>query len=140
MRLFVLAGRSRTLLFSKPIAEELCLAGETPELEELSAKSESRMMSEMDSLLHFRRRHHQDHDYGPAPKRSRAQEPAEPVEYLAGAKGFIVPPIDDDWPPPAGRLRSEIADKVVEYANEFKVNISDTRGTRTVVLQVPNEK
>lgn len=59
----------------------------------------------------------------------KIEEPVKPKE-------FIIPDVDDEWIP----NKSAILDKIESITTEVKVNISDAKGTRTVVIQVPKEK
>lgn len=116
-----------------------------------------------DSPLHF----FADHDYDPPPsKRNRLhfddhkiRYDFEPLEKKPVKKEFIIPPLDDEWPPqkinnvlkPKEFLipdvddewapkHSALIDKIETLTAEVKVNISDSKGTRTVVIHVPKEK
>lgn len=111
-----------------------------------------------------------DHDYSPvvqAPlyKRPRYEaEPAVVVKHIAAAdhvggtlghnpdvmmmsgskhRKYIEPPLDDMWPPPktdGQPATPKVVDKLEALTNELKINISDTDGTRTVLLKVPREQ
>ncbi|XP_054286305.1 CREB-H transcription factor homolog let-607-like [Macrosteles quadrilineatus] len=80
-----LAGRSRTLLFSKP-------ADQTPVDQGPSGGEEvdnKKLLADLEELLQFNKPQQDDHDYSQA--------------YTVGrkrTKSYIVPDIDDTWPPP----------------------------------------
>lgn len=101
-----------------------------------------------------------DHDYDPPPaKRSRFNfEGFKETEEEALRKKFVLPPVDDIWPQPSREAvtkpkefiipdiddkwvpkQSILADKIESLTTEVKVNISDSKGTRTVVIHVPKE-
>ncbi|KAL0271832.1 UNVERIFIED_CONTAM: hypothetical protein PYX00_008802 [Menopon gallinae] len=105
-----------------------------------------------------------DHDYDPPPsKRNRLnfdvekdfnshEEPLLKKEFIIPpvddvwpghkvndalkAKEFIIPDVDDEWVP----SKSVLTDRIEELTTEVKVNITDAKGTRTVVITVPKEK
>nr|CAD7408642.1 unnamed protein product [Timema cristinae] len=109
-----IAGRSRSLLFSKSlIPEDSCVMSD--------------LLDDLDSGVDT-----WDHDYEPGPPLKRTRSSAFYDEYkpavLHATRNFIVPPIDDAWPPP----KHPVA--------ESKVNITDAGGTRTVVINVPEER
>lgn len=108
-----------------------------------------------------------DHDYDPPPsKKSRFQfndhkiryTDFQPYDEQPIKKEFIIPPVDDSWPHKIEEpvkpkefiipdvddewvpSKSAIIDKIESITTEVKVNISDSKGTRTVVIQVPKEK
>lgn len=102
-----------------------------------------------------------DHDYDPPPaKKSRFRfEGLKETEEEALRKKFIIPPVDDVWPKSEGEEvkkpkefiipdiddkwvpnHSILADKIESLTTEVKVNISDSKGTRTVVIHVPKEQ
>lgn len=86
----IFIGRSRTLLFTKP-------ADQTP-LENIldqnismdqEAVENKKLMADLEELLQFKKPQQDDHDYSQA--------------YTVGrkrTKTYIVPDIDDTWPPP----------------------------------------
>lgn len=140
-----LAGRSRSLLFTKQLMDE-----------ELQQYGEE-LLQEVEGLL--------DHDYSPAlqvPLSKRPRYDSEPVQkygsaldHVGGTLGsksglldvkpgrkYIEPPLDDVWPPPKpGELpEMKVVDKLEGLTNELKINISDTEGTRTILLKVPQEQ
>nr|CAD7588548.1 unnamed protein product [Timema genevievae] len=109
-----IAGRSRSLLFSKSlIPEDSCVMSD--------------LLDDLDSGVDT-----WDHDYEPGPPLKRTRSSAFYDEYkpavLHATRNFIVPPIDDAWPPP----KHPVA--------ETKVNITDAGGTRTIVINVPEER
>ncbi|KAG8042136.1 hypothetical protein G9C98_000127 [Cotesia typhae] len=141
-----LAGRSRSLLFTKQLVEE-----------EFQQYSEE-LLQEVESLL--------DHDYSPIqvslykPSRYDADQKSNNNNKLFSAadaggmfprksefgdvklsKKYIEPPLDDVWPPPKPDAVQtvKVLDKLEAITNELKINISNTDGTRTVVLNVPKE-
>ncbi|XP_057323834.1 cyclic AMP-responsive element-binding protein 3-like protein 2 [Microplitis mediator] len=141
-----LAGRSRSLLFTKQLVEE-----------EFQQYSEE-LLQEVESLL--------DHDYSPIqvslykpPSRYDVEQKANNNKLFTGdlsggmfarksefadvklSKKYIEPPLDDVWPPPKpdNVQAVKVLDKLEAITNELKINISDTDGTRTVVLKVPQE-
>ena len=104
-----------------------------------------------------------DHDYDPPPaKKSRFHfSENEETEEEMLRKKFILPPVDDIWPEPSSvekvgtkpkefiipdiddewvPKQSVLADKIESLTTEVKVNISDSKGTRTVVIHVPKEQ
>lgn len=97
----------------------------------------------MAELLQFHNPLVGDHDYDPPPlKRSRIDDRLEDIKpsVLSAGKDYTVPPSEEIWPPPApgdSHISSMIEKALGE---EMKVNISDSGGTRTVVLQVPKEQ
>lgn len=142
-----LAGRSRTLLYTKQLMDE-----------ELQQYGEE-LLQEVEGLL--------DHDYSPVMqmplyKRARIDnEAASSPKYISSMnhvggtlglkpylaisktnKQYIEPPLDDIWPPPnpGGRKTVKVINKIETLTNEFKINISDTEGTRTVLVQMPHDK
>jgi len=121
--------------------------------EELQQYGEE-LLQEVEGLL--------DHDYSPVIqmplyKRSRIDNEATPkyissVNHVGGTLGlrsdlaiskkkqYIEPPLDDIWPPPnPGGQKTVKVDKL-ETLNELKINISDTEGTRTVLVKMPQDK
>ncbi|XP_076234463.1 uncharacterized protein LOC143179228 [Calliopsis andreniformis] len=138
-----LAGRSRTLLYSKQLMDE-----------ELQQYSEE-LLQEVEGLL--------DHDYSPAIqpplyKRPRMDTESkcvsssdnvggifcgkQEVTVSKSSKKYIEPPLDDVWPPPnpGGQKNTKVVDKLEALTNELKINVSDSEGTRTVLLKVPQEQ
>ncbi|CAK9801354.1 Cyclic AMP-responsive element-binding protein 3-like protein 4 [Anthophora plagiata] len=138
-----LAGRSRTLLYTKQLMDE-----------ELQQYSEE-LLQEVEGLL--------DHDYSPAiqpPLYKRPRMDIEPVpkcvsssDHVGGtlcgreditkhSRLYIEPPLDDVWPPPnpGGQKNTKVVDKLEALTNELKINISDSEGMRTVLLKVPQEQ
>ncbi|XP_076751200.1 uncharacterized protein LOC143432201 [Xylocopa sonorina] len=139
-----LAGRSRTLLYTKQLMDE-----------ELQQYSEE-LVQEVEGLL--------DHDYSPAiqaPLYKRPRMDTEPApkcvssfDHVGGTlcgrqeitmklgRKYIEPPLDDVWPPPnpGGQKNAKVVDKLEALTNELKINISDSEGTRTVLLKVPQEQ
>ncbi|GAB1859015.1 cAMP-responsive element-binding protein 3-like protein 4 [Camponotus japonicus] len=142
-----LAGRSRTLLYTKQLMDE-----------ELQQYGEE-LLQEVEGLL--------DHDYSPVMqmplyKRARIDnEAASSPKYISSMnhvggtlglkpylaisktnKQYIEPPLDDIWPPPnpGGQNTAKVINKIETLNNEFKINISDTEGTRTVLVQMPHDK
>ncbi|XP_003702804.1 uncharacterized protein LOC100883027 isoform X1 [Megachile rotundata] len=139
-----LAGRSRTLLYTKQLMDE-----------ELQQYSEE-LLQEVEGLL--------DHDYSPAiqpPLYKRPRMDTEPApkcvsssDHVGGtlrgrqdvpaskaARKYIEPPLDDVWPPPnPGGQNTKVVDKLGALTNELKINISDSEGTRTVLLKFPQEQ
>ena len=138
-----LAGRSRTLLYTKQLMDE-----------ELQQYSEE-LLQEVEGLL--------DHDYSPAiqpPLYKRPRMDMEPApkcvsssDHVGGtlcgrqeismsntARKYIEPPLDDVWPPPNPGGQQKVVDKLGALTNELKINISDSEGTRTVLLKVPQEQ
>ena len=140
-----LAGRSRTLLYTKQLMDE-----------ELQQYSEE-LLQEVEGLL--------DHDYSPAiqpPLYKRPRMDIEPPsksvsssDHVGGtlwgrqemavskpSRKYIDPPLDDVWPPPnpGGQSGAKVVDKLQALTNELKINISDSEGTRTVLLKVPQEQ
>lgn len=138
-----LAGRSRTLLYTKQLMNE-----------ELQQYSEE-LLQEVEGLL--------DHDYSPVvqvPHNKHPRLDTEPStkcvsssEHIGGTlcsrqeisklgKKYIDPPLDDVWPPPnpGGQQTARVVDKLEALTNELKINISDSEGTRTVLLKVPHEQ
>ncbi|KAK0173948.1 hypothetical protein PV328_007082 [Microctonus aethiopoides] len=139
-----LAGRSRSLLFTKQLLDE--------ELQQCGEE----LLQEVDGLL--------DHDYSPivqVPPYKRARHDNEQsskyilsTNHGAGmfthkldasdmklSKKYIEPPLDDVWPPPkpGGVPSMKVVDKLEALTNELKINISDVGGTRTVFVKVPQE-
>jgi cell division septum initiation protein DivIVA len=140
-------GRSRSLLFTKQqLDEEFQQCGEE-------------LLQEFEGLL--------DHDYNcpiaqvPPYKRSRSDNNQSTNKYIASmdhvggtlnqksdlpdaklSRKFIDQPLDDVWPPPkpGGAQSAKIVDKLEAITNELKINISDSDGTRTVLLKVPQEQ
>jgi len=61
-------------------------------------------------------------------------------------KPLISPPVDDVWPPllktddKKELISPDVDDEWIPHTTQVKVNISDAKGTRTVVIQVPKEK
>lgn len=140
----------------------------SPDGENLSDRSRKSSVgsstSGYDSPPHFLA----DHDYDPPPsKRSRFRFDDHNIRFdnfesyndLLLKKNFIVPPVDDAWPekiekevkPPKRFIipdvddewvpnKSALVDRIESITTEVKVNISDSKGTRTVVIQVPKEK
>lgn len=132
----------------------------SPEEEDFSDRSRKSSVgsstSGYDSPPHFLA----DHDYDPPPsKRNRFRfESFESYNARALKKDFIVPPVDDVWPERTDKVakpkefiipdvddewiptKSALADKIESITTEVKVNISDSKGTRTVVIQVPKKK
>lgn len=115
------------------------------------------LLQEVEGLL--------DHDYSPAiqpPLYKRARMEIEPAtkcatssEHVGGTlrrrqevtrakpmKKYIEPPLDDVWPPPnpGGQKNTKVVDKLEALTNELKINISDSEGTRTVLVKVPQEQ
>ncbi|KAL6437155.1 hypothetical protein ACFW04_005022 [Cataglyphis niger] len=140
-----LAGRSRTLLYTKQLMDE-----------ELQQYGEE-LLQEVEGLL--------DHDYSPVMqmpvyKRARIDSEAatkyvSSMNHVGGTLGlkpylaisktnkqYIEPPLDDVWPPPnpGGQKTVKVINKIETFTNEFKINISDTEGTRTVLVQMPHDK
>ncbi|KAF3422149.1 hypothetical protein E2986_11270 [Frieseomelitta varia] len=139
-----LAGRSRTLLYTKQLMDE-----------ELQQYSEE-LLQEVEGLL--------DHDYSPTIqpplyKRPRMDTESPPKcvsssDHIGGtlcgrqevtmksSRKYIEPPLDDVWPPPnpGGQKSAKVVDKLEVLTNELKINISDSEGTRTVLLKVPQEQ
>lgn len=154
-----LAGRSRTLLYTKQLKDE-----------ELQQYGEE-LLQEVEGLL--------DHDYSPVVQMPLYKRPrlenneANNHKYagssdqvggtLGGALGaalvsalttgqeafakpsnrkYIEPPLDDVWPPPnpGGQTEPKVVDKLQALTNELKINISDSEGTRTVLVKVPREQ
>lgn len=140
-----LAGRSRTLLYTKQLMDE-----------ELQQYSEE-LLQEVEGLL--------DHDYSPviqAPLYKRPRMDPESAtkcikssDHIGGtlcgrqevpitkpSRMYIEPPLDDVWPPPnpGGLKTAKVVDKLEALTNELKINISDSEGTRTVLLKVPQEQ
>ncbi|KAK1124238.1 hypothetical protein K0M31_006614 [Melipona bicolor] len=139
-----LAGRSRTLLYTKQLMDE-----------ELQQYSEE-LLQEVEGLL--------DHDYSPTIqpplyKRPRMDTESPPKcvsssDHIGGtlcgrqevtmkpSRKYIEPPLDDVWPPPnpGGQKSTKVVDKLEVLTNELKINISDSEGTRTVLLKVPQEQ
>ncbi|XP_015125069.1 cyclic AMP-responsive element-binding protein 3-like protein 1 [Diachasma alloeum] len=139
-----LAGRSRSLLFTKQLMDE-----------ELQQYGE--LLEEVEGLL--------DHDYSPVVqvplyKRPRYDDD-QPSKYTTSmshvggtlnqktefsdsklSKKYIEPPLDDVWPPPKPGVEpgARVVDKLEALTNELKINISDAEGTRTVLLKVPQEQ
>ncbi|KAK6631434.1 hypothetical protein RUM44_005961 [Polyplax serrata] len=102
-----------------------------------------------------------DHDYDPPPsKRNRFHFDGfnkESEEEIL-RKQFILPPVDDSWPQSSRETatkpkefiipdvddkwvpnQSILIDKIESLTTEVKVNISDSKGSRTVVIHVPKE-
>ncbi|KAG7210496.1 hypothetical protein KM043_012017 [Ampulex compressa] len=131
-----LAGRSRTLLHTKQLMNE-----------ELQQYGEE-LLQEVEGLM--------DHDYSPMiqmPPHKRPRLEASATEHVGGtlvareeptipSKKYIDPPLDDVWPPPnpGGQKGAKVVDKLEALTNELKINISDSEGTRTVLLKVPQEQ
>lgn len=137
-----LAGRSRTLLYTKQMMDE-----------ELQQYGEE-LLQEVEGLL--------DHDYSPAVQPPLFKRPRMDMEpkcvsssnhvggtlcgrqegTLKTGKKYIEPPLDDVWPPPnpGGQKNAKVVDKLEALTNELKINISDSEGTRTVLLKVPQEQ
>ncbi|XP_012542686.2 light-inducible protein CPRF2 [Monomorium pharaonis] len=140
-----LAGRSRTLLYTKQLMDE-----------DLQQYGEE-LLQEVEGLL--------DHDYSPVIqmpfyKRPRIDNEPTPkyissMNHVGGTLGlkpdlgvskmkkqYIEPPLDDIWPPPnpGGIQKTVTVDKLETVTNEFKINISDTEGTRTVLVKMPHDK
>ncbi|XP_011261267.1 cyclic AMP response element-binding protein A [Camponotus floridanus] len=140
-----LAGRSRTLLYTKQLMDE-----------ELQQYGEE-LLQEVEGLL--------DHDYSPVMqmplyKRARIDnEAASSPKYISSMnhvggtlglnpylaisktnKQYIEPPLDDIWPPPnpGGQNTAKVINKIETLTNELKINISE--GTRTVLVQMPHDK
>ncbi|XP_046678226.1 cyclic AMP-responsive element-binding protein 3-like protein 2 [Homalodisca vitripennis] len=83
-----LAGRSRTLLFTKP-ADQTPIENVFDQNNVGSEETEKKLMNDLEELLQFKKPQQDDHDYTQA--------------YTVGrkrAKTYIVPDIDDTWPPP----------------------------------------
>lgn len=123
--------------------------------EELQQYGEE-LLQEVEGLL--------DHDYSPIIpmplyKRPRIDNEAIPkyvssINHVGGTLGlkpdlaisktkkqYIEPPLDDTWPPPnPGGQKAVKVDKLEALTNEFKINISDTEGTRTVLVKMPHDK
>lgn len=122
--------------------------------EELQQYSEE-LLQEVEGLL--------DHDYSPAiqpPLYKRPRMDMEPApkcvsssDHVGGtlcgrqeismsnpARKYIEPPLDDVWPPPNPGGQQKVVDKLGALTNELKINISDSEGTRTVLLKVPQEQ
>lgn len=124
--------------------------------EELQQYGEE-LLQEVEGLL--------DHDYSPVMqmpvyKRARidnevATKYISSMNHVGGTLGlkpyltisktnkqYIEPPLDDIWPPPnpGGRKTVKVINKIETLTNEFKINISDTDGTRTVLVQMPHDK
>ncbi|XP_033210547.1 uncharacterized protein LOC117168817 [Belonocnema kinseyi] len=137
------AGRSRSLLYTKQLMEE-----------ELQQYGED-LLQEVEGLM--------DHDYSPIqmPTYNKPRFDTElPLKYISsfdivgGTLGpktdmrtntfrkYIEPPLDDDWPPPkpGGRSGAKILDKLETLTNELKINISDFESTRTVLFKVPQDQ
>ncbi|KZC08658.1 PREDICTED: cyclic AMP response element-binding protein A-like [Dufourea novaeangliae] len=138
-----LAGRSRTLLYTKQLMDE-----------ELQQYSEE-LLQEVEGLL--------DHDYSPViqpPLYKRPRMDMEPAlkcvssshhvggtlcgrqdaQMLKSGRKYIEPSLDDVWPPPNLGGQKKVVDKLEALTNELKINISDSEGTRTVLLKVPQEQ
>ncbi|KAL0123815.1 hypothetical protein PUN28_005976 [Cardiocondyla obscurior] len=139
-----LAGRSRTLLYTKQLMDE-----------ELQQYGEE-LLQEVEGLL--------DHDYSPiiqmSPyKRARIDSETTPkfvssIGHVGGTldlkpnfvisktkKRYIEPPLDDTWPPPnPGGQKTVKVEKLEAPTNELKINISDTEGTRTVFVKMSHDK
>ncbi|XP_031837237.1 uncharacterized protein LOC116429016 [Nomia melanderi] len=140
-----LAGRSRTLLNTNQLMDE-----------ELQQYGEE-LLQEVEGLL--------DHDYSPViqpPLYKRPRMDMEPSpkcvlssDHVGGTlcgrqesaifksgRKYIEPPLDDVWPPPnpGGQKNGKVVDKLEALTNELKINISDSEGTRTVLLKVPQEQ
>lgn len=149
-----LAGRSRTLLYTKQLKDE-----------ELQQYGEE-LLQEVEGLL--------DHDYSPVVqmplyKRPRMENNEANTKYAASSdqigstlyaalsnilgsqeksfvkpsnRKYIEPPLDDVWPPPnpGGQTEPKVVDKLQALTNELKINISDSEGTRTVLVKVPREQ
>ncbi|XP_076160520.1 uncharacterized protein LOC143143303 isoform X2 [Ptiloglossa arizonensis] len=139
-----LAGRSRTLLYTKQLMDE-----------ELQQYSEE-LLQEVEGLL--------DHDYSPViqpPLYKRPRMDIEPgtkcvssSDHVGGTLcgrqeatviskpgwKYIEPPLDDVWPPPNPGGQKKVVDKLEALTNELKINISDSDGTRTVLLKVQQEQ
>ncbi|XP_078034869.1 uncharacterized protein LOC144468926 [Augochlora pura] len=141
-----LAGRSRTLLYTKKLMDE-----------ELQQYGEE-LLQEVEGLL--------DHDYSPViqpPLYKRPRLDTEPApkcvsssDHVGGTlcgrreggmffksnRKYIEHPLDDVWPPPnpGGSKNGKVVDKLEALTNELKINISDSEGTRTVLLKVPQEQ
>ncbi|XP_076624251.1 uncharacterized protein LOC143343337 isoform X1 [Colletes latitarsis] len=136
-----LAGRSRTLLYTKQLMDE-----------ELQQYSEE-LLQEVEGLL--------DHDYSPVIQPPLYKRPRIEIEstpkcvsssshvggtlcgrqnYISkSTRQYIEPPLDDIWPPPKPGGQKKV-DKLEALTNELKINISDSDGTRTVLLEVPQEQ
>lgn len=124
--------------------------------EELQQYGEE-LLQEVEGLL--------DHDYSPViqpPLYKRPRMDAEPSPkcvmssdhvggtlcgrqesaILKSGRKYIEPPLDDVWPPPnpGGQKSGKVVDKLEALTNELKINISDSEGTRTVLLKVPQEQ
>lgn len=123
--------------------------------EELQQYGEE-LLQEVEGLL--------DHDYSPAIqpplyKRPRMDTESAPKyvsssDHVGGtlcgkqdtfsksSRKYIEPPLDDVWPPPnpGGQRSAKVFDKLEALTNELKINISDSEGTRTVLLKVPQEQ
>ncbi|XP_043250343.1 cyclic AMP-responsive element-binding protein 3-like protein 1 isoform X2 [Colletes gigas] len=137
-----LAGRSRTLLYTKQLMDE-----------ELQQYSEE-LLQEVEGLL--------DHDYSPVIQPPLYKRPRIEIEstpkcvsssshvggtlcgrqnYISkSTRQYIEPPLDDIWPPPKPGGQKKVVDKLEALTNELKINISDSDGTRTVLLEVPQEQ
>lgn len=139
-----LAGRSRSLLFTKQLMDE-----------ELQQYGE--LLEEVEGLL--------DHDYSPVVQVPLYKRPRydndQSSKYKANmnhvggtlnqktefsdsklSKKYTEPPLDDVWPPPkpGAEPAARVVDKLEALTNELKINISDADGTRTVLLKVPQEQ
>ncbi|PNF18234.1 hypothetical protein B7P43_G16769 [Cryptotermes secundus] len=90
----------------------------------------------MAQLLRFNNLLVDDHDYEPPIKRSHIEETPEDItsSLLYAGKNYIIPPPDEIWPPPEPE-DGHISNMLEKHLGEqMKVNISDSGGTRTVVL------
>ncbi|PNF32454.1 hypothetical protein B7P43_G04887 [Cryptotermes secundus] len=132
-----LAGRSRNLLEfpESRVSEDGTFSSSDQD-------DAAKFISDMAQLLQFSNPLVVDHDYEPPIKRSHIKEKPEDItsSLLYADKNYIVPPPDEIWPPPApedGHIRNMLEK---ELGEQMTVNISDSGGTRTVVLQVPKEQ
>ncbi|XP_049836167.1 uncharacterized protein LOC126281333 [Schistocerca gregaria] len=120
------SGRSRTLLQTSGLQDEQL---NTDAADTVSNNRETAQM--------------EDHDYEPpAAKRARSflfRQNDLPPDLLADKVDNMMTSLDDSWSSSFTR-NSKIGEKLEEIVEDVKVNVTDAGGTRTVLLQVPQEQ
>lgn len=120
------SGRSRTLLQTSGLQDE-----------QLSSDAADTVINKREVSQV------EDHDYEPpAAKRARSflfRENDVPPVLLPDKVDNIINSLDDSWPSSLTQ-NSKIGEKLEEFVEEVKVNMTDAGGTRTVLVQVPQEQ
>ncbi|XP_043280448.1 cyclic AMP-responsive element-binding protein 3-like protein 4 isoform X2 [Venturia canescens] len=143
-----IAGRSRSLLHTKQLDDELQQYSDEL-LQEVEGLIDHDYVPAAVTMPPYKRaRYELEHT-------RNSKYAASPSEHIGGTlnpkidypipkftKKFFEPPLDDVWPPPSkpgGGIQpaTKVVDKLEALTNELKINISDSDGTRTILLKVP---